>query len=148
MRLIGWGALWGFGLFTAPFLGISAIGLIFNPTSVGYLLFAVPVVAISGATAGALGGALTAAIAPLARTGQSTGTALARCVVVYFLSLTIAVTVPFLLFVPEELMLGLALLIPVVVLIATGLATWGFALDRRRAIRAGTVWTPGPSSRW
>jgi hypothetical protein len=129
-------------------MAISAVGVIFNPTSLGYLLFALPVVAVSGATAGALGGALAAAIAPLARRGQSVGRALTRCAVVYFLSLTIAVAVPFLLLVPEDLRLGLAVLIPVAGVMATGLATWGFSLDRRRAIRAGTVSTLGPPGRW
>lgn len=146
MRLIGWGALWGLSLFIAPFLAISASGILFNPSSIGYLLFALPVVAVAGVTVGALGGALAAAIAPLARKGPA-ARALTRCAVLYLLALAAAAAVLVLLFVPAEVRTSFAALVPVVAVIGTALATWGLDRDRRRHLRAGRVQAPTPAAR-
>ncbi|HYQ76329.1 hypothetical protein [Cellulomonas sp.] len=140
MRLIGWGAIWGAGLFLVPYLAVSALGVLVNPAGAGYLLFSLPVVVVTGvpagATAGALGGALAAAVAPLARRGATAVPALAGSAAAYFAALTPAVVVGVLLLAPAYARLELAALSPVVTLGATGLATWGLAQERRRAARA------------
>ncbi len=145
MRLIGWGALWGLGLFLVPFTAISAVGLVHEPMSVGYLIFALPVVGAAGALTGALSGALAAVIAPLARKGAPTHMRLVACAVLYFFALTLATTVLFLIFVPADARPGQAPAVPIATLIATGLSTWGFGRERRRALRSTTRSTPRPA---
>lgn len=147
MRLTGWGALWGLGLFLVPFTAISAVGVLFNPASIGYLVFALPVVAVAGATTGALGGGLASVTALILRNDRPSRRTLTRRAIVYLVVMTIAVTALFLLFVPADARPGQAPAIPVVVLSATGLATWGFARDRRRAMRAESTWTPHAAGR-
>lgn len=133
MRLIGWGTLWGLGLFAVPFTAVSAVGLLFSPGSVIYFVLSLPVVVITGGAAGALGGALAAALAPFGRRGAVLARALGWCAAAYFVVLTVASAVLFLLLVPAGARPGQAPAVPVVTLIATGLATWGLALERRRA---------------
>lgn len=144
MRLIGWGAIWGTGVFLVPFLAVSALGVLFNPVGAGYLLFSLPVVAVAGATAGVLGGALAAAVAPLARRGAAAGPSLAGSAAAYFAVLTPAVVVGVLLFAPAYARIELAVVSPLVTLGATGLATWGLARERRRAAHAAVLPVPPP----
>lgn len=145
MRLIGWGTLWGLGVFLVPFVTIAAIGLIHEPQSVVYLVSSLPVVGAAGAVTGVLGGALAAALAPLARTGASTPARLALCAVLYCVALTIAVAALFMIAVPADARPGQAPVVPIVSLIGTALATSGFAQGRRRARRARRITlTPPP----
>jgi hypothetical protein len=128
-------------------MAVSAIGLLFSPGSVIYAVIALPVVIVTGGTAGALGGALAAAFAPLARRTTASAGTLAWCAVAYFVMLTAAFAVLFLLLVPADARPGQAPAVPLVTLIATGLATWGLVLERRRAARPAQAWVPAPSRR-
>lgn len=145
MRLIGWGALWGLGVFLVPFVAFAAIGLVHEPQAVGYLLSSLPVVGAAGAVTGVLGGALAAAIAPLTRTGASTPARLTLCAVLYCVALTIAVAALFVIAVPADARPGQAPVVPIVCLIGTGLATWGFSRERRRARRITLTPPPPPA---
>lgn len=142
MRLIGWGALFGLGLFTVPFMAVSMIGLLFSPASAGYLLFSLPVVMASGAVVGTACGALAAAIAPLARKSTSLTRTLLQCSALYAVALSVAATILVLVFVPADWVLTTVSVVVVVIVLATGLSTWGFLVERRRAIRAANPW-PG-----
>jgi hypothetical protein len=126
-------------------VAISTVGLVHEPMSVGYLIFALPVVGAAGAVSGALSGALAAVIAPLARKGASTHARLVMCAVLYFCALTLAATVLFLIFVPADARPGQAPAVPVATLVATGLAIWGFVRERRRTLHSANRSTPSPA---
>jgi len=128
-----------------PFLAVSVLGILFNPEGAGFLLFSLPVVAVSGAGVGAICGALAAAVVPISRKANAMGPALALGATVYFVTLTIVAAVLFLALVPADFR-PWAIFIPLLTLIATGLATWGFAVDRRRITPAPNNWVPNPPS--
>lgn len=146
MRLVGWGALWGTGLFVLPFLAVAALGSLADPIGAGYVVFSLPIVVIVGAVSGTIGGALAAAIAPLARRGPTPGPALARCAVLYFGALAVVAVVALLALPPADAG-AWAVVLPVPLLVATALATWGFATARRRARRAGDALMSTPAVR-
>ncbi|MFB9954118.1 hypothetical protein [Cellulomonas denverensis] len=121
-------------------MAVSLIGLLFSPESAGYLLFSLPVAMASGAVAGTACGALAAAIAPFARKSTSLTRALLQCSALYAVALSVAATILVVVFVSADWVLTTVSVVVVVIVLATGLAIWGFALEWRRARRAAYVW--------
>ncbi|GIG36949.1 hypothetical protein [Cellulomonas pakistanensis] len=81
--------MWGPVVLLVRYLTVAGLGALYYPESLGYLLFSVPVVVVSGAVVGVLCGAVAAAVAPLARRGRSADVALLRCAALYVVAVTV-----------------------------------------------------------